>query len=117
MCAKLIHHAGISRVIVVGGGYAGENCTYLTGHGVEVVHVDGPQARAYPLSRRQFEESPRAHQGIVLLLLERFGMPAFDYLFDRHGSRCSLRIICCRTEAQVRIRTMSPTCSMPSGSH
>ncbi len=44
MCAKLIHHAGISRVIVVSGGYAGENgCTYLTGHGVEVVHVDGPQ--------------------------------------------------------------------------
>ena len=25
MCAKLIHHAGITKVIVVGGGYAGEN--------------------------------------------------------------------------------------------
>ena len=44
LCAKLIHHAGISKVIVVGGGYAGENGTgYLTAHGVEVQSVDGPQ--------------------------------------------------------------------------
>jgi dCMP deaminase len=44
MCAKLIHHAGIRRVIVVGGGYAGENgLEYLTRHGVEVQTVAGPQ--------------------------------------------------------------------------
>ena len=43
MCAKLIHHAGIERVIVVRGGYAGANgCSYLTEHGVEVVQVNGP---------------------------------------------------------------------------
>jgi dCMP deaminase len=44
MCSKLIHHAGIKRVYVVGGGYAGENGVgYLRAHGVEVVEVDGPQ--------------------------------------------------------------------------
>lgn len=44
MCAKLIHHAGITRVLVVEGGYAGENgVDYLTDHGVEVVRLDGPQ--------------------------------------------------------------------------
>jgi len=44
MCAKMIHHAGIERVLVVSGGYAGENgCTYLGDHGVEVVAIDGPQ--------------------------------------------------------------------------
>lgn len=44
LCAKLIHHAGISRVLVVRGGYAGENgCGYLEAHGVEVMHVDGPR--------------------------------------------------------------------------
>lgn len=44
LCAKLIHHAGITRVLVVRGGYAGENgCGYLEGHGVEVMHVDGPR--------------------------------------------------------------------------
>jgi dCMP deaminase len=43
MCAKLIHHAGIERVIVVRDGYAGANgCSYLTEHGVEVVQVNGP---------------------------------------------------------------------------
>lgn len=37
MCAKLIHHAGITKVIVVNGGYAGTNgVDYLTSHGVEV---------------------------------------------------------------------------------
>lgn len=44
LCAKLIHHAGITRVLVVSGGYAGENgVTYLLDHGVEVVHLEGPQ--------------------------------------------------------------------------
>ena len=44
LCAKLIHHAGITRVIVVGGGYAGENgVDYLLDHGVEVESVEGPQ--------------------------------------------------------------------------
>lgn len=44
MCAKLIHHAGIERVIVVGGGYAGANgIEYLKQHDVEVQSVDGPQ--------------------------------------------------------------------------
>lgn len=44
LCAKLIHHAGIEKVIVVKGGYAGENgVTYLEDHGVQVAQVDGPQ--------------------------------------------------------------------------
>lgn len=44
MCAKLIHHAGVARVIVVDGGYGGANgCDYLTMHGVEVQRVDGPK--------------------------------------------------------------------------
>lgn len=44
LCAKLIHHAGIVKVLVVSGGYAGENgCTYLQGHGVEVAQVEGPK--------------------------------------------------------------------------
>jgi dCMP deaminase len=44
MCAKLIHHAGLTRVIVVGGGYAGENgLEYLQRHGVFVQTVAGPQ--------------------------------------------------------------------------
>jgi dCMP deaminase len=44
LCAKLIHHAGISKVIIVRGGYAGENgCAYLSDHGVAVEQVDGPQ--------------------------------------------------------------------------
>ena len=43
MCAKLIHHAGIDRVIVVDGGYAGENgVEYLQRNGVEVVFEAGP---------------------------------------------------------------------------
>ena len=43
MCAKLIHHAGIQRVIVVSGGYKGANgCQYLINHGVEVQATDGP---------------------------------------------------------------------------
>lgn len=44
MCAKMIHHAGIARVLVVEGGYAGENgVRYLRDHGVEVVTVEGPK--------------------------------------------------------------------------
>lgn len=43
MCAKLIHHAGIVRVLVVEGGYMGENGVhYLRDHGVGVVAVPGP---------------------------------------------------------------------------
>jgi dCMP deaminase len=44
MCAKLIHHAGIQRVLVVAGGYLGSNgCEYLKQHGVGVVPLDGPK--------------------------------------------------------------------------
>ncbi len=43
MCAKLLHHAGIARVMVVLGGYAGDNgLAYLQAHGVDVDYVDGP---------------------------------------------------------------------------
>lgn len=43
MCAKAIHHAGIREVVVVRGGYAGENgIDYLTENGVVVTYVDGP---------------------------------------------------------------------------
>ncbi len=43
MCAKLLHHAGITRVIVVEGGYLGANgVQYLRDHGVEVVTTEGP---------------------------------------------------------------------------
>ena len=39
-----IHHAGIVRVLVVDGGYAGENGVgYLARHGVLVVPVEGPK--------------------------------------------------------------------------
>ncbi len=44
MCAKLLHHAGLTRIIVVGGGYAGENgLYYLAAHGIAVQAVEGPQ--------------------------------------------------------------------------
>ncbi|MCK6509718.1 deaminase [Myxococcota bacterium] len=44
MCAKLIHHAGIKKVIIVGGGYIGENgLAYLSQHHVGILAVDGPQ--------------------------------------------------------------------------
>jgi dCMP deaminase len=44
LCAKLIHHAGIGKVIVVGGGYAGANgVQYLEAHGVVVESVEGPR--------------------------------------------------------------------------
>jgi dCMP deaminase len=44
LCAKLIHHAGIERVLVVDGGYAGQNgVSYLHKHDVSVVPVSGPR--------------------------------------------------------------------------
>ncbi|QED30127.1 cytidine deaminase [Microvenator marinus] len=44
LCAKLIHHAGISKVLVVEGGYMGENgVAYLRDHGVGVDTVEGPR--------------------------------------------------------------------------
>jgi dCMP deaminase len=44
MCSKMIHHAGIARVMVVEGGYVGANgCDYLREHGVEIVAVEGPR--------------------------------------------------------------------------
>ena len=49
LCAKLIHHAGIARVLVVEGGYAGENgVTYLRDHGVQVESVAGPRDPRLP---------------------------------------------------------------------
>jgi len=44
MCSKLIHHAGIARVVVVDGGYGGFNgVSYLEQHGVEVQKAAGPK--------------------------------------------------------------------------
>ena len=44
MCAKMLHHAGITKVLIVEGGYAGENgVQYLLDHGVEVQAVEGPR--------------------------------------------------------------------------
>ncbi|MBN2798280.1 MAG: cytidine deaminase [Deltaproteobacteria bacterium] len=44
MCSKLIHHAGIAKVIVVDGGYLGENgVPYLREHGVAVQFEAGPR--------------------------------------------------------------------------
>jgi deoxycytidylate deaminase len=45
MCAKLIHHSGIAKVIVVDGGYMGgkDGVDYLRNNGVEVQEVEGPQ--------------------------------------------------------------------------
>ena len=43
MCAKLIHHAGIERVVIVDKGYGGYNgVDYLLEHGVAVQRVQGP---------------------------------------------------------------------------
>ena len=45
LCSKLIHHAGIEKVLVIDGGYAGANgVTYLEDHGVEVERDNGPKA-------------------------------------------------------------------------
>ncbi|MEO0326113.1 MAG: deaminase [Myxococcota bacterium] len=44
LCAKLLHHAGVARVLVVEGGYLGANgVDYLRAHGVEVVALEGPK--------------------------------------------------------------------------
>lgn len=44
MCSKMIHHAGIARVLIVEDGYAGENgVSYLREHGVEIQAVPGPR--------------------------------------------------------------------------
>ena len=44
MCAKVLHHAGVTKVIVVEGGYVGVNgCGYLVHHGVEVECIAGPK--------------------------------------------------------------------------
>lgn len=44
MCAKMLHHAGVIHVVIIGGGYAGENGVgYLEEHGVAVTSVTGPQ--------------------------------------------------------------------------
>ena len=44
MCSKLIHHAGIERVIVVDGGYGGANgVEYLQSHGVQIQKAEGPR--------------------------------------------------------------------------
>ena len=44
MCAKLIHHSGISQVIVVDGGFGGANgIDYLEQHGVVVQRTEGPK--------------------------------------------------------------------------
>jgi dCMP deaminase len=44
MCSKLIHHAGIAKVIVVDGGYIGHNGVgYLEKHGVDVERIEGPK--------------------------------------------------------------------------
>lgn len=44
LCAKLIHHAGIVKVIIVEGGYMGANgVQYLRDHGVEVTTAEGPK--------------------------------------------------------------------------
>jgi len=41
MCAKLIHHAGISCVVVISNGYSTkEGVVYLLQHGIEVKEVD-----------------------------------------------------------------------------
>lgn len=43
LCAKLIHHAGISKILIVENGYLGANgVDYLRAHGVEVQCVEGP---------------------------------------------------------------------------
>ena len=44
VCKKLIHHAGIEQVIIVDGGFGGENGVgYLEDHGVRIKRTDGPK--------------------------------------------------------------------------
>lgn len=43
MCSKLIHHAGIAKVIIINGGFIGKNGTeYLLKHNVKVEGISGP---------------------------------------------------------------------------
>ena len=50
MCAKLIHHAGISKVILIDGGYMGGKAgvEYLRDNGVEVEEIEGPKDPRHP---------------------------------------------------------------------
>jgi dCMP deaminase len=45
MCSKLIHHAGISKVICVRGGYlaGSKGVEYLRSHKINVDYADGPK--------------------------------------------------------------------------
>ena len=44
MCSKYLLHAGVAKIVVVGGGYSGTNgLAYLQQHGIEVELVAGPQ--------------------------------------------------------------------------
>ena len=44
LCAKLIHHSGIAKVLVVTRGYMGANgVQYLRDHGVSVDEHEGPE--------------------------------------------------------------------------
>lgn len=44
MCAKLIHHSGIVRVIIVDKGYSGYNgVDYLQRHGIAIQRMAGPE--------------------------------------------------------------------------
>mgnify|MGYP001572941393 CR=1 FL=1 len=45
LCAKLLHHAGVAKVLCVRDGYAGgdSGVRYLEAHGVTVVYVKGPR--------------------------------------------------------------------------
>lgn len=52
MCAKYLHHAGIREVVVVQGGYAGENgIGYLQENGVAVTYMEGPKDTRAPQSK------------------------------------------------------------------
>lgn len=44
LCSKLIHHAGIEKVIIIQGGYLGENgISYLQSHGISIDVREGPK--------------------------------------------------------------------------
>jgi deoxycytidylate deaminase len=44
MCAKMIHHAGITKVMLIDGGYSGENgLEYLRHNNITIELVDGPK--------------------------------------------------------------------------
>lgn len=61
MCAKLIHHAGIAKVLVVGDGYPSKDgVRYLDAHGVEVHDIRQPQMERL---RRRSKPSPSGDAG------------------------------------------------------